>query len=228
MLKDIRTKAIVLRRTNYGEADRILNLLTSNGKISVIAHGVRKEKSKLSGGIELFCLNEITYYEGRNNDLCTLTSSKMLEYYDKIPLDLEKLELGSLVLKQMNKYAENSDGAEYFDLAHETLRHINEKDDLPLIETWFWFNLAKLNGEQLNLYRDTNGETLSPTTMYVWDARESALRPQRGGNIGDDEIKMIRLILSSDLSTAFRVKNAKKIIPSILHIAKSINKIQKI
>ena len=54
MLKDIRTKSIVLRRTNYGESDRILNLLTENGVISVIAHGVRKEKSKLAGGIELF------------------------------------------------------------------------------------------------------------------------------------------------------------------------------
>ena len=52
--KDLRTKAIVLRRTDYGEADRILQLLTPSGKRSVIARGVRKEKSKLAGGIELF------------------------------------------------------------------------------------------------------------------------------------------------------------------------------
>ena len=71
---DIRTKAIVLRRTNYGEADRILNLLTEKGLISAIAHGVRKEKSKLAGGIELFCVSDITAHEGRNNSLHTLTS----------------------------------------------------------------------------------------------------------------------------------------------------------
>ena len=46
MQNDIRTKAYVLRRTNYGEADRILNLITPEGKISVIAKGVLKEKSK--------------------------------------------------------------------------------------------------------------------------------------------------------------------------------------
>ena len=46
--RDLRTKAIVLRRTDYGEADRILNLITPQGKIAVIAKGVRKEKSKLS------------------------------------------------------------------------------------------------------------------------------------------------------------------------------------
>ena len=54
-MKTIRTKAIVIRRTNYGEADRILQLLTPDyGKVSVMARGVRREKSKLAGGIELF------------------------------------------------------------------------------------------------------------------------------------------------------------------------------
>ena len=43
---DIRTKALVLRRTNYGEADRIINFLTEQGVIAAIAKGVRKEKSK--------------------------------------------------------------------------------------------------------------------------------------------------------------------------------------
>ena len=57
--KDLRTKAIVLRRTDYGEADRILQLLTPSGKRSVIARGVRKEKSKLAGGIELFSVSDV-------------------------------------------------------------------------------------------------------------------------------------------------------------------------
>ena len=37
MPSDIRTHAIVLRRTNYGESDRILNLLTPEGKMAVLA-----------------------------------------------------------------------------------------------------------------------------------------------------------------------------------------------
>ncbi|HRQ86596.1 MAG TPA: recombination protein O N-terminal domain-containing protein, partial [Candidatus Saccharibacteria bacterium] len=50
-MKTERTRAIILRRTNYGEADRILQLLTPEGRKSAIARGVRKEKSKLAGGI---------------------------------------------------------------------------------------------------------------------------------------------------------------------------------
>ena len=49
-----RTQAIVLRRTNFGEADRILTLLTPLGQRGAMARGVRREKSKLAGGIELF------------------------------------------------------------------------------------------------------------------------------------------------------------------------------
>lgn len=225
MSKDIRTKAFVLRRTNYGEADRILNFLTEQGLIFAIAKGVRKEKSKLAGGIELFSLSDIVLHEGRNNSLCVLTSAKMLDYYDKIPTSLEKLELGSLILKQINKHAENSDGPEYFNLASQSLYFLNKTNKLEIIETWFWFNLAKINGEQINLLRDTNGKSLEPNQSYIWDNYEMALRPQIGGNINTDEIKLMRLILSSELSTVLRVEESSRLIHSILHIARSINKI---
>jgi DNA repair protein RecO (recombination protein O) len=46
------TQGVVLTRINYAEADRILTVLTEDfGKVSLIAKGTRKEKSKLAGGI---------------------------------------------------------------------------------------------------------------------------------------------------------------------------------
>ena len=64
-MKTERMRAIVLRRTNYGEADRILQLLTPEGRRSVMAKGVRREKSKLAGGIELFALTDVVIGQGR-------------------------------------------------------------------------------------------------------------------------------------------------------------------
>ena len=64
--KDLKTKALVLRRTNYSEADRILNLITPEGKVSVIAKGVRKPKSKLAGSVEMFTLFEANLHFGRS------------------------------------------------------------------------------------------------------------------------------------------------------------------
>ena len=74
--RDLRTEAIVLRRTDYGEADRILQLLTPEGKKSVVAKGVRREKSKLAGGIELFSVSEVVIHEGKG-DLGILTGAKL-------------------------------------------------------------------------------------------------------------------------------------------------------
>ena len=66
-MNNIVDEAIVLKRIEYGEADRILTVLTKNhGKISVIAKGVRKPKSKLAGGIEIFCVNSISYVNSKN------------------------------------------------------------------------------------------------------------------------------------------------------------------
>ena len=223
MSTDIRTKTFVLRRTNIGESDRILNLLTENGAVSVLAKGVRKEKSKLAGGIELFTLSEITYHENPNANLGILTSARMLEYYNQIPVHIEKLELASSLLKKVSKVAEFAEGPGYFDLVLESLRAINSGTDLALVETWFLFNFARIGGEDINLLRDTTGRALAPDMTYVWDAREQALRPQMGGFIGVNEIKLMRYMLASSLSSVAKLKDYKKLHPSTTFIAKSVN-----
>jgi DNA repair protein RecO (recombination protein O) len=51
-MRQFRTQAIILNRTDYGEADRIISFLTpDHGKVKAIAKAVRKSKSKLAGGI---------------------------------------------------------------------------------------------------------------------------------------------------------------------------------
>lgn len=222
--KDIRTVAYVLRRTNYGEADRILNLLTPNGKISAMAKGARKEKSKLAGNIEMFCKIDINVHQGKN-EFGVLTSAKMLKYYSNLVIDLPRMELASLILKKVNAASENSDNSEFFEIIDQTLNALDEKYPADLVEAWFWFNFAKANGEEVNLYRDVNDNKLEQDKTYIWDTHESALKEQLGGNIACDEIKLMRLMLTSKLTVIHRVKNLSGKIPSILHIAKSINKI---
>lgn len=219
---DIRTRAIVLRRTNFGEADRIINFLTEQGIIAAIAKGVRKEKSKLAGNVELFTVSDITLHKGLNNKLCILTSAKMLEHYDQIVYKLPELELAGIIMKQIAKYAETSDGPEYFDLLHQILSALNAGVNPELVETWFWFNLTKTNGEQINLIKDTDGNTLDPFKTYVWDSTESALKEQLGGNVGAEEIKLMRLIITNNLKVISHIKNITTKLPTVLYIARTI------
>lgn len=223
MSNDIRTKAFVLRRTNFGEADRIINFLTEQGMVSVIAKGVRKEKSKLAGAVELFCLSDITVHKGLNNKLGILTSARMLEHYQNIVYKLPELELASLVMKKIAFTAEHVSGSEYFDLLKQILSALNAGVNPELVETWFWFNFAKTGGEQINLIKDVSGEKLAPLKTYVWDSAEAALRPQIGGNVGAEEIKLMRLMLSADLKTVSRINDIVPRLPTILYIGKTIN-----
>lgn len=65
-----KTEGIVIKKTNFGEADRILTVLTPQyGKIKVLAKGVRKINSRRSGHLELFHKSTLGLYEGKTFDI---------------------------------------------------------------------------------------------------------------------------------------------------------------
>ena len=221
---DLRTKAIILHRTKYGETDRILNLLTPEGRKSCVAKGVRKEKSKLAGGIEMFIVSDIVIHESEKSDMGILTSAKMIKSYMDIISDLERFELGSKIIKFANKISENVDSPELFSLVNQCFWALDKNLNRELVESFFLFNLMRISGEEVNLHRDTNGEKLDENTIYAWETFENALRPEPNGNITADHIKLMRLILTSPLKTVMQVKSKEKLLPEVLFIAKSVAK----
>lgn len=218
--KDYRTLGIVLRRTNYGEADRILNIITPKGKISAIAKAARKSKSKLAGGIEMFARVDLNLHQGKS-DFAIITSAKMVKSYHNIIKDYSRMELASAAIKRINQISENSDSPKYYDILDQTLNAINSGVDSRLIEAWFRFNTIKASGEQINLYRDTNGEKLQPEQKYFWDYQEKALSSNPKGDISANEIKVMRLIIVSSLATIAKIKNIDDIMPPIFKVAQS-------
>lgn len=203
---EVRTLAYVLRRTNYGEADRILNLITPTGKMAVIAKGVRKPKSKLAGGVEMFSLADLNIHQGRG-EFGIVTSAKMLRYFSAIVADLTKMELAGMILKRVSMAAENSDNPEFFTIVDQSLTGLNGGLDVTLVEVWFLINFLRASGEEMNLYRDANGGLLSAELRYRWDGQEMAFMPYENGEIGADEIKMMRLMASVELNTVARIKD---------------------
>src|SRR5688572_27252805 len=75
----LKTEGIVLRGIRYGEADRILHLYTpERGRMSAIAKGVRRARSRFGGRLEPFFRLNLVLYEGRS-DLLTVTSAETVE-----------------------------------------------------------------------------------------------------------------------------------------------------
>ena len=226
MPKDLKTRAYVLRRTNFGEADRILNLITPVGKISALAKGVRKPKSKLAGGIEMFSLIEVNLHFGKG-DLATLTGARMTTFYGEILKDLNRMEMASEILKKISTLSDNVDSAEHFEVVDECLFCLNDGCDIELVETWFLMRVAKVMGEQINLMTDINGDDLDPEEKYDFDMMEMSFCKNEDGVYDANAIKLLRLLWVADLKTVRRVKDIKKYLPEILKIAKAINKVVK-
>jgi DNA repair protein RecO (recombination protein O) len=80
----LKTDAIVLRSLRYGEADRILHLYTPHrGRVSAIAKGVRKAKSRFGGRLEPFFELRTVLHEGRS-DLLTVTGVETLSAHPRL------------------------------------------------------------------------------------------------------------------------------------------------
>ena len=221
--KDIRAFGIVLRRTNIGEADRMINLITPQGKISAVAKGARREKSKLAGGIEMFTLSDYNIHLGRS-EVGIITGAKMVKHYGGIIKDFNKIELAGFFLKKTNLVAEQSDSEEFFDILRQSLEGLNEGMDCNLVEAWFLLNSVRASGEEINFYRDREGVKLKAGINYVWDINESAFLENPHGEFGTDEIKVLRLMVTSKLRMINHIKIEKSKYNDILRLAKMISK----
>lgn len=92
MAGPVKTEAVVLRSIRYGEADRILHVYTPmRGKLSAIAKGVRRSKSRFGGRLEPFFRLNLELHEGRS-DLMTVTGAETISAYATLRADERALD----------------------------------------------------------------------------------------------------------------------------------------
>lgn len=198
-MKQLVTKAIVLTRTNYGEADRIITMLTPDfGKLRLIAKGVRRIKSKLAGGIELFSESDITFIRGKG-EIGTLISARLSANYGNIVKDINRTMLGYDLIKQINKTTEDECESAYFELLCAAYAALND-DSLSnqLIELWFSANLLILGGMTPNLATSADGSKLAQDKTYNFDRDAMAFEPSASGQFSVNEIKFMRLVFAGN------------------------------
>jgi DNA repair protein RecO (recombination protein O) len=191
------TQAIILARTDYGEADRILTMLTPQyGKLRLVAKGVRRVKSKLAGGIELFSVSEITFIRGRG-EIGTLVSARLIEHYRHIVEDLERTMTGYELMKQLHKITEDEAEADYFVVLRQLFEALDDqKISLEVVGFWFDAQLLRLGGRTPNLDTDTTGSALRADRAYQFDTAAMAFMLTENGPFGSGHIKLLRLVCS--------------------------------
>src|SRR3989442_3918107 len=111
-----KANAIVLRRSDLGETDRILRLLTrERGKVDAVAKGARRGTSRLSGATELFTLSRMLLAEGKTLDI--VSQCEIRESFPGLRNDLGLLARATYLCELVDRFAvEGEPNPDIFDL----------------------------------------------------------------------------------------------------------------
>lgn len=193
-MKQLVSEAIILNRTDYGEANRIITLLTpQQGKLHLMAKGVRRVKSKLAGGIELFSVSTVTYIQGRK-ELGTLVSARLGRHYGGIVKDIQRTMLGYELIKRLDKATEDKPEEEYFNLLRDTFVALEDASvGLELVRLWFMMQLLRIGGHMPNLQTDIAGAKLQADQAYSFSFDDMAFAVTSKGPFSANHIKFLRL-----------------------------------
>ncbi len=103
-------QGIVLRSYPFGEADRVVVLLSPNrGKIRTVAKGVRKTKSRFGGRLEPFTHVDLVVYEGRNLD--TITQVSVIEAFPAVRSDLDRVMAAGTMVEVADAVAQEGESS---------------------------------------------------------------------------------------------------------------------
>lgn len=182
------TEAIVMRRDDYGEADRLVTLLTPEyGKLRALAKGARKPTSRKAGHIELFTRTRLLLAQGRTFDL--ITQAELVEAHRPLREEMQRGALAHYLCELSDRFApEGSDAAPLYDLLADGLSWLCEARDPRLATRYFELRLLTLEGYRPELFR------CARTQAPLDDARAPsvAFSPSEGGVLCEEAALLAR------------------------------------
>lgn len=145
----IETEALVLRTYNFGEADKIVVVLTqAAGVVRGVANGCRKLKSRFGAALEPFTLIKLTWYEKENQELVSLRQAEIIKSHFDLSSQAETLTglayMGELVIEFSPPHEANDN---LFRMVKACLEAVEQAPtDIQLVLRYFEIWLLRLQG----------------------------------------------------------------------------------
>jgi DNA repair protein RecO (recombination protein O) len=183
-----KTYSFILSKFDSGEADQIIVLYTREfGKLEVLARGIRKITSKLKPSVELFCLSNIEFVQGKNYK--TLTDAYLIDKFKNIKNDLVRFKVIYQISDLINDLIKKQEQDIRIWRLILKIFYIVDKKEIPLEKIllmyhYLFWNLISL----LGYYPE-----ISKCKIY-------------GKEINCEIIKIIKFILDKDAKEVIRLK----------------------
>lgn len=143
-----KTEGVVLKRSNFGEADRIITLYTKHyGKITGLAKGIRKLTSRKRGALEIF--NQVTFFAAKSKGMEIITEAEVLNSFSSWRKDLKKVAVAYELCEMVDKLtAEGTEQPEVYELLVTALNRLGRisREELPAVIEEFAGSLLKQLG----------------------------------------------------------------------------------
>lgn len=126
MSRTYKTEGIIIKRWNFGEADKIITLFSKHyGKIASLAKGIRRLTSRKASNLDLFNYTVLLIVKGKQLDL--ITEAQVISSFRKMKKDLKKVAVAYQVCELVDKLTrERQTSYQVFNLLRESFKKLNE------------------------------------------------------------------------------------------------------
>ncbi len=167
----VTTEGLILKRSNFGEADRVLTVLTDRyGKISVIARGVRKITSRRAGNIEVLNRVKLHLFKAKSYNL---SEAESIETFPKIKANLTLSTTAFHIIELVNRLVpEEQKNPQIYSLAVGVLQLLEDNPRQIFVRAYEVKMLSLLGFWSINIAEDldTDLKTLLERLEYFgWE-----------------------------------------------------------
>lgn len=170
--------AIVLRHLDYGEADRIVTLLTpDHGRIKGFARGARKSRKRFGPALEPFARVRLHWSRPASGELVTLREAELVDLREGLRRNLEAFALAAYGCELLDELLGAShEGAAAFNLLEAFLAHLCAGGAVRDARLLYELRLLNLAGYVPHLLHCSDCGGALPEQTVVFDA-------ERGGSL---------------------------------------------
>ncbi len=212
-LRLYRTEAVILKRSDFAEADRMLTIYTpGQGKLRVLAKGIRRPLSKMAGHLELFTHSQLLLAKGRNLDI--ITQSETITSFLALREDLLRTTYAHYVVELLEKLTpEHVEDYPLYALLVNTLRRLSADSQPEMAVRLFEMEMLQHLGYRPQLQRCVHCDrALEPVSNFFAARVGGVLCPACGGAepsahaLSVNALKVLRLLQSGHYATASQLR----------------------
>lgn len=184
--RNLQTEAVVLRHSDWGEADRLLWLFTRRlGKVHALAKGARKIRSRKAGHLEPFTRVNLLLARGR--DFWIVTQAETVQAYLKLRENLVTIAYAAYIVELLDRFTLDEDeNQNLYQLLSETLARLDQEMDPAVPVRFYELRLLDQLGYRPELFRCLNcSSEIKPENQYFSMTMGGVLCPRCGPNIPD-------------------------------------------